>query len=70
MLQNTLVLFILLLVKSFAAGLLTVLTPFIYAIFPITAGILAPKTSQSQRASVTQRPMLLRCCLYFRGWAY
>jgi thiol:disulfide interchange protein len=48
MLQNALVVLILLFLKSFATGLLTVLTPFIYAIFPITASILSPKNKPKE----------------------
>jgi thiol:disulfide interchange protein len=36
--------FLILFLKSAAIGVLTVLTPFIYAVFPITTGILAPRS--------------------------
>lgn len=67
MLQNTLVLFILLLVKSFAAGLLTVLTPFIYAIFPITAGILAPKNKPKPEGYRNSAAYVASLLLIFSG---
>ncbi len=44
MLGNPFVVFFILFLKSTAVGILTVLTPFIYAVFPITAGILAPRS--------------------------
>jgi thiol:disulfide interchange protein DsbD len=44
MLHTTIGIYLILLLKSLAVGVLTVLTPFIYAVSPITAGVLAPRS--------------------------
>lgn len=46
--MNQLLVLLALFIKSYAVGLLAVLTPFIYAVFPITMGILTPRSMTNE----------------------
>jgi len=49
MLYTTFFIYFLLLLKSLSIGVLTVLTPFIYAVSPITAGVLSPRSISKEQ---------------------